>query len=385
MIKTKDKNLITYLLSYFLYNTARVLPHAILTVLLLDKGMIVSQIALIQSFYMIAGLLFEFPSGILTDLWSEKRMYQLALICLFFSYLAIWLSNKFVFLCGAWFIYGLSSAAISGSLEIYFLRQYQNNDHKIRRFNVAYNYATLSSALIGGGIGSFIYAAIKIHIYIVALGILLLALLLITFFFRGNSLKPPAKQTNLIAEIKTIKNNTKLIFSVLQMAIYQIVAQLFFQFWQVMFLHKTFSSSYFGLFYVYFQIIALISNYLFNKMTGSKRHFLTISLITLFLLLALQVTSPLLFIICFTLFLFPFNIYNTQLFVDIEAASPPKVLSSIVSFSGTISSIISMLTLWLISGLNNLLNFKQMCIAITILFFGLSTFLLSVKARKNVK
>lgn len=120
-------------------------------------------------------------------------------------------------------------------------------------------------------------------------------------------------------------------------------------------------------------------------MTGSKRHFLTISLITLFLLLALQVTSPLLFIICFTLFLFPFNIYNTQLFVDIEAASPPKVLSSIVSFSGTISSIISMLTLWLISGLNNLLNFKQMCIAITILFFGLSTFLLSVKARKNVK
>lgn len=38
-----------YLLSFFLYNMARVLPHAVLTVILLDKGMSVGNIAIIHN------------------------------------------------------------------------------------------------------------------------------------------------------------------------------------------------------------------------------------------------------------------------------------------------------------------------------------------------
>lgn len=86
MYKLSKTNRTVYLSSLFLYNFARVLPHAILTVILLNKGLTVSQIAIVQSFYMLATTMFEFPSGFLTDIWSEKIMYQLSLILIGVSY-----------------------------------------------------------------------------------------------------------------------------------------------------------------------------------------------------------------------------------------------------------------------------------------------------------
>ena len=55
-----------------MYNFSRVLPHAILSVILLDKGFSISQISLIQSIFMIVALIMEIPSGIISDIISEK-------------------------------------------------------------------------------------------------------------------------------------------------------------------------------------------------------------------------------------------------------------------------------------------------------------------------
>ena len=66
-----SENQAVYLISLFVYNFARVLPHAILTVILLNKGMTVAQIAIIQSFFMLAAIIFDLHSGFLTDLLSE--------------------------------------------------------------------------------------------------------------------------------------------------------------------------------------------------------------------------------------------------------------------------------------------------------------------------
>ncbi|KXT64891.1 MFS transporter [Streptococcus lutetiensis] len=49
------------------------MPHSILTVILLAKGLSVSQILLIQSAYSIAIVLFELPSGLLADNHSRKK------------------------------------------------------------------------------------------------------------------------------------------------------------------------------------------------------------------------------------------------------------------------------------------------------------------------
>ena len=102
--KFHSNDLVTYFISFFFYNFARVLPHAVLTVILLDKGMSIGNIAFIQSFFMIAVLLFEFPSGILTDIWSEKNIYLIALFLLAISYFLIMISHSFLILCLSWFI-----------------------------------------------------------------------------------------------------------------------------------------------------------------------------------------------------------------------------------------------------------------------------------------
>lgn len=62
----------SFLTGNFMYNFSRVLPHAILSVILLDKGFSISQISLIQSIFMIAALIMEIPSGIISDIITEK-------------------------------------------------------------------------------------------------------------------------------------------------------------------------------------------------------------------------------------------------------------------------------------------------------------------------
>lgn len=168
MYKLSKTNRAVYLASLFLYNFARVLPHAILTVILLNKGLTVSQIAIVQSFYMLAAIMFEFPSGFLTDIWSEKIMYQLSLVLIGISYFIILLTNNYYLLCLSWFIYGMSAASMSGSLDSYFIRRAENK-HEIKGINVLINRSTLYSGLIGGGLGSFLYEILSEQIYILSL------------------------------------------------------------------------------------------------------------------------------------------------------------------------------------------------------------------------
>ena len=159
MYKLSKTNRTVYLASLFLYNFARVLPHAILTVILLNKGLTVSQIAIVQSF--------EFPSGFLTDIWSEKIMYQLSLVLIGISYFIILFTNNYYLLCLSWFIYGMSAASMSGSLDSYFIRRAENK-HEIKGINVLINRSTLYSGLIGGGLGSFLYEILSEQIYILS-------------------------------------------------------------------------------------------------------------------------------------------------------------------------------------------------------------------------
>ena len=54
---------------------ATTIPHAILTLLLLSKGILINQIAIIQLFYNVAVLIFELPSGIMADNFSRKNIF----------------------------------------------------------------------------------------------------------------------------------------------------------------------------------------------------------------------------------------------------------------------------------------------------------------------
>lgn len=319
--KFHSNDLVTYFISFFFYNFARVLPHAVLTVILLDKGMSIGNIAFIQSFFMIAVLLFEFPSGILTDIWSEKNIYLIALFLLAISYFLIMISHSFLILCLSWFIYGISSASISGSLETYFLKKYQNNESLMKKFNINLNNINLISGLIGGGIGSFIYAYIEDALYVISILFIIVSAILIIFFFRSNSKIHSQNNMNfknIITELKNI-NDKQIYIDILLFAIFQIIAQLFFQFWQVMFLSAGINKKQFGIFYIIFQLIALFSNFVFGRINFKKLKPFLIIFISVLLILGIYFDHvSWAFVILILLFLLPFNIYSNQLFLDIQ-------------------------------------------------------------------
>ncbi len=368
-----------YLLSLFLYNFARVLPHAVLTVILLDKGMTVSEIAMVQSFYMLAAIIFEFPSGLLTDLLSEKAMYQLSLVLIGISYVLIMVTNTFYLLCLAWFIYGMSSASMSGSLDSYFIRRAEDSG-QIKHVNVLINHALLYSGLIGGGLGSFLYAVFFEHIYLISLFMIALSLFLITFLFHADKRREKTASTEALSELMVefgkIRQQKCLILIIMMTAVFQIITQLFYQFWQVSFLSRHFSKTYFGLLYILFQVIAIVSNVLFSRHDFSKSLGRLAACLGTLMLLSVIVPGKFPFLLLVVMYLIPFNLYGSQLAVSLQKEAGNQVMASVISFSGTVSSMVSVISLWVVGILNDYFPFDYVEAGLILVFLSLSSLLL---------
>ncbi|WP_233778946.1 hypothetical protein [Borreliella bavariensis] len=71
MIESKHKRY--YFYSLFLAELARTLPHAVLTIILINKGLSLKNIAIVQICYMAAIIIFEFPSGVISEYWRYFR------------------------------------------------------------------------------------------------------------------------------------------------------------------------------------------------------------------------------------------------------------------------------------------------------------------------
>ena len=180
------KQIFHYLFATFLVTVAYTLPHSILTVLLLEKGLSISQILIIQSAYSLAIILFEFPSGMLSDNWSRKYLYLSSRVLLIIMFLIVLISSNFYFLYLAWFIYGIAAAFESGTLDSYLINKLKrsSNDKLIESFISKDNKIQFASMIIGSGIGGILYFMIGIKIYIIAIILVCLSIFDIGFFFQ---------------------------------------------------------------------------------------------------------------------------------------------------------------------------------------------------------
>ena len=181
------RNIIIFYLANFFLILAQSLPHSILTVLLLDKGLSLSDIAIIQAMFSLAVLLFEIPSGILADLYSRKFLYILSAFLLIAVSLLVLFFDDFILLALAWFIYGLSTALYSDTLETGLVNEIKRLDFSkhaafIHKFLRHKNQIQFFSMLFGSLLGSFLYFIIGLKIYILAIVFILCAFFCILFF-----------------------------------------------------------------------------------------------------------------------------------------------------------------------------------------------------------
>jgi MFS family permease len=377
------RNTLVFLLSNFLVSVAYSLPHSILTVILLAKGLSLSQILIIQSAYSIAIVLFEFPSGLLADNYSRKNLYSLSKLFLIIMFLIVLFSNQFYLIFAAWFCYGIAAALDSGTLDAYIINQLKLAHHgaELRKFLALSNRLEIVGLLLGSSLGGILYHFIGINIYVLGTVFLVASTLISFFFFKETTKSDLLQDSHVMVLKKQITDSFKelrkqprlsliLIFDFLT----QIFFQTHFQLWQSFFLSKGISSCYFPAFYIAFQVITLFS-YSIN-IEGIKKHAELIKFSPLIIFLPLTFFSGHfgIFLPAYFIFIFVFYVIEFILNYQFNKMVSVESISSLISFKSTVSRIGSVLLLCILSFM-----VKQMSVsAVMAINFMLSLVLLVV-------
>ncbi|TFH45913.1 MFS transporter [Streptococcus equinus] len=377
------RNTLVFLLSNFLVSVAYSLPHSILTVILLAKGLSLSQILIIQSAYSIAIVLFEFPSGLLADNYSRKNLYSLSKLFLIVMFLIVLFSNQFYLIFAAWFCYGIAAALDSGTLDAYIINQLKlaHREAELRKFLALSNRLEIVGLLLGSSLGGILYHFIGINIYVLGTVFLVASTLISFFFFKETTKSESLQDSHVMVLKKQITDSFKelrkqprlsliLIFDFLT----QIFFQTHFQLWQSFFLSKGIDSQYFPFFYIAFQVITLFS-YSIN-IDGVKKYAGVLKFSPLIILLPLTFFLGKIEIFLTAYFLFVFVFYVIEFILNYQFNKMVSVenISSLISFKSTVSRIGSVLLLCILSFM-----VKQMSVsAVMAINFMLSLVLLAV-------
>ena len=377
------RNTLVFLLSNFLVSVAYSLPHSILTVILLAKGLSLSQILIIQSAYSIAIVLFEFPSGLLADNYSRKNLYSLSKLFLIIMFLIVLFSNQFYLIFAAWFCYGIAAALDSGTLDAYIINQLKLAHHgaELRKFLALSNRLEIVGLLLGSSLGGILYHFIGINIYVLGTVFLVVSTLISFFFFKETTKSDSLQDSHVMILKKQITDSFKelrkqprlsliLIFDFLT----QIFFQTHFQLWQSFFLSKGIDSQYFPFFYITFQVITLFS-YSIN-IDGVKKYtgVLKFSPLIVFLPLTFFLGKIEIFLTAYFIFVFVFYVIEFILNYQFNKMVSVENISSLISFKSIVSRIGSVLLLCILSFM-----VKQMSVsAVMAINFMLSLVLLVV-------
>lgn len=377
------RNTLVFLLSNFLVSVAYSLPHSILTVILLAKGLSLSQILIIQSAYSIAIVLFEFPSGLLADNYSRKNLYSLSKLFLIIMFLIVLFSNQFYLIFAAWFCYGIAAALDSGTLDAYIINQLKLAHHgaELRKFLALSNRLEIVGLLLGSSLGGILYHFIGINIYVLGTVFLVVSTLISFFFFKETTKSDLLQDSHVMVLKKQITDSFKelrkqprlsliLIFDFLT----QIFFQTHFQLWQSFFLSKGIDRQYFPFFYITFQVITLFS-YSIN-IDGVKKYtgVLKFSPLIVFLPLTFFLGKIEIFLTAYFIFVFVFYVIEFILNYQFNKMVSVENISSLISFKSTVSRIGSVLLLCILSFM-----VKQMSVsAVMAINFMLSLVLLVV-------
>lgn len=377
------RNTLVFLLSNFLVSVAYSLPHSILTVILLAKGLSLSQILIIQSAYSIAIVLFEFPSGLLADNYSRKNLYSLSKLFLIIMFLIVLFSNQFYLIFAAWFCYGIAAALDSGTLDAYIINQLKLAHHgaELRKFLALSNRLEIVGLLLGSSLGGILYHFIGINIYVLGTVFLVASTLISFFFFKETTKSDSLQDSHVMVLKKQITDSFKelrkqprlsliLIFDFLT----QIFFQTHFQLWQSFFLSKGIDSQYFPFFYITFQVITLFSYFI--NIDGVKKYtgVLKFSPLIVFLPLTFFLGKIEIFLTAYFIFVFVFYVIEFILNYQFNKMVSVENLSSLISFKSTVSRIGSVLLLCILSFM-----VKQMSVsAVMAINFMLSLVLLVV-------
>lgn len=177
IFQTENNTIISFGRYSIFYNLGRVIPNAVLILILISKGIDVDQIFLMQAIYMCAQFLFEFPSGIISDITSRQFTAKISLVLLLITYTMTYILNGLI-LYLAWFIYGISAAMMTGTVDVDVINSIEKDE--VGEFVRVAKTSYFSCTIFGTIFGTAMYSIIGINIYIFSIICLIIAFILVS-------------------------------------------------------------------------------------------------------------------------------------------------------------------------------------------------------------
>lgn len=391
MIKIiSEKHEKKYLYSVFLSEVARTLPHAVLTLILFDKGVRVEQIALVQIFYMLAMVAFEFPSGLMSDILDRKLVYLLSIVFSMIAYVLIFFSNALPMLYLSWFIYGTASAFNNGTLDVSFTKLFQTNTEKLKQFLSRQKMVLSVSAVLGGYLGSILFNNIGTYLFFVSVAIYVVSATVVIIFIpsdRNNErLGKPFREylANFMLNLKNLISSRILIELIILMGAIQFFYQPFYQYWQAMFLENSINPSVFGFIYIIFRLAFALAAWIFRKVKHSnKNSYIILAMISALAVATFLVDFPSFLLVSTPLMLVLVYIYNLNLDCCLREQTDASVLGTVESINSTFTRILSVIVLGISSVSVTLFSVTTMFVILVVGFTSISIFILYIRGRKK--
>ena len=348
-----------YLIS-FIFEVARTIPHAFVTMYLLNSGISIYQISLIQISYMIAIVICEVPSGVFADHISKKRLYLLSCILMLISFSLYINVYSFQLIVLAQFLYGVASALQTGSLDAIILNSINSNfdqsDQKkeyIKEFFRKTEIICTFAMIAGSFFGSYLfYNHLSSKVYFISILFFVLSGI-ITLFMKDDINKKSIENlslrldfysncvTHLNEGFKVLINNKELLILVSLSASLQFILQPFFNYWQPVSVVKGFSENYLNIIYIIMQLTTIVSVLLCKKIVKEKKAkngiVVTASILSITLISSLLAPNRMIYLVLLLISIIP----RTIIYIELNSAIQDKINNN---FRSTITSISSLYT-----------------------------------------
>ena len=155
--------MITALTNRFLHWFTVGVGTTVMVLLMLSKGGSVETVGLVVAIYSSFVIIFEFPSGVLSDLIGQKKIYLFSLGLAILGYLIVLTTTGLFWLVAGFSCYGIARAFASGSVETIFINNFiakHGNEHLHRLMGVlnAGEILGLAAGALTGGFLPMLWA-----------------------------------------------------------------------------------------------------------------------------------------------------------------------------------------------------------------------------------
>ena len=372
MIFNLTSNARVLLVSTFMWNVGRTLPHAILVIFLLSRGISLFDIALIKTVHQVTKVVVELPSGIISDMIPRKRLYILSVFVLIFAFILIgFFSDNFIVLAIAYCLYGVGVSLRSGTLESDVICEYKEKNLDIRHYAVAESYVFGVSGIIGGGVGSVMYSYIGEYIYIVS-SLLFVASIVSSMFFvpsvvidGDSNLRYEGGALNeILAMFRVMFTSHTYVLILILICFSTIFVQSFYQYWQVLYKDAGVDVTYFGVVYIIFQFCDILGTFIYRYLRLSACAVVAI-LFAMALLYAVIFVCSKCLVVIFPVAIVLFYVYEQHLDVTIKRLAPTWGTSTYLSTIETVKGVIGICTLFVLS---TAIDFYGVCASYMLVF-----------------